>query len=375
MENKSIIRHATWLELFYDLIFVIVIAKITHVLAKLGSSDHGYIYYFKYLLMFLPVWWAWIGHTLYNNRFDIADNWQKVLTIFQLFAIIMLSFFIGPDFEKYYLGFTFSYVTIRYLLILMYWRSYYLHHHVKEVSKYFMIGFFIGTSISLSSVLFTGITKYIILYAGILFDFLIPIIGKKKIQSVAVDSHHLPERLGLMTIILLGESILSITNSLNVISSDWEARIVILLGYVLILGVFWLYFSFIEKDIQGIPMKHGQSLIYGHLPLYLSLGLIANLIYFSIPGHPIDNTVFSILVLSSMTLLLVSLQLIRISYLKHEPALRTLFFLVLKIGVLVAILSIGLPKIIVLTTCILLLLATYGLHHRSRKKLRLAVKH
>ena len=152
MKDKIIIRHATWMELFYDLIFVIAISKITHTLAKVGTDTHDLHYLGKYVLMFLPVWWAWIGHTLYNNRFDIGDRWQKVLTAFQLFAIILLSFFIDPDFEQYYLGFTLCYVAIRYALILMYWRSYHLHQQVRHVSRYFMVGFFIGASIVFYSV-------------------------------------------------------------------------------------------------------------------------------------------------------------------------------------------------------------------------------
>lgn len=369
MDGIDKIRHATWLELFYDLIFVIVISKITHVLVKVGDSDYFFQYFIKYVLMFLPVWWAWVGYTLYNNRFDIGDIVQKILTSLQLFAIIILSFFVDSDFDRHYFGFTISYVAIRYLLVGMYWRAYYIHSKLRKVSRYFMIGFLIGATISLSSILFSGVTKYIVLYAGIFIDFLVPIIGKQKIQSAPINSHHLPERLGLMTIILLGESIVSITNGVAIFSMEMEGLVTIVLGYTLLLSIFWLYFSFMEKEIHGIQLFHGQQLIYGHLPLYLSLGLIANVIYFSIPNHPILNDNFIILVITAMSLLVISLQLIRLNYVKHVKKWNTLILLSVKISLLLLMVFLDLSKMILIAGCIGILLITAFVHQKSRKQL------
>lgn len=63
------IRKATWLELFYDLIFVVATAKAVH---TLGHAHHGQIQletHFKYVLIMVPLWWAWTGHPLFANRY------------------------------------------------------------------------------------------------------------------------------------------------------------------------------------------------------------------------------------------------------------------------------------------------------------------
>jgi low temperature requirement protein LtrA len=50
------IQRATWMELFYDLVFVVT---------QLGnrlSTDHTFV------ALFIPVWWAWVGHTIYASE-------------------------------------------------------------------------------------------------------------------------------------------------------------------------------------------------------------------------------------------------------------------------------------------------------------------
>ena len=62
-------RRASWLELFFDLIFVAAVAQIGLPLGE-DYSLHGLV---RYALMFLLIWWAWLGHTMYSTRFDTDD--------------------------------------------------------------------------------------------------------------------------------------------------------------------------------------------------------------------------------------------------------------------------------------------------------------
>lgn len=59
-------RHATWLELFYDLVFVVAVFQVAHNL-YIDVSMTGF---FSFVFLFIPLWWAWIGTTFYANRFD-----------------------------------------------------------------------------------------------------------------------------------------------------------------------------------------------------------------------------------------------------------------------------------------------------------------
>jgi len=277
-------RKATWMELFFDLIFVVAIAKATHVL---GHPHDGHIaagFYLKFTLIIIPVWWAWTGHTLFANRFDTGETVYRILTLFQMLCAISLSVFINPDFDPNYQGFLLSYAAFRAALVLMYVRAAWTCPKSRRVSAYLAIGFGIGTSISLSSLFFDGNWKYVVLYAGIAFDLAVPLVGRARLKALPVEPHHLPERFALLAIIVLGESIVNLSISLE--ASSWNLDMVTagLAGFVLIAALWWVYFDTIETIVIGKSHGAGHAIIYGHLFVYAGMSMLANVLGYGI--HP-----------------------------------------------------------------------------------------
>jgi low temperature requirement protein LtrA len=58
------IRRATWMELFYDLVFVVAVTQLGNRL----STDHTFVGVLEFVALFIPVWWAWVGHTIYASE-------------------------------------------------------------------------------------------------------------------------------------------------------------------------------------------------------------------------------------------------------------------------------------------------------------------
>ena len=106
-------RKATWLELFYDLVFVVAIAKAVHTLGHVHDGHIAADTYGKYVLIMVPLWWAWTGHTLFSNRFDTDDTLQRLMTLAQMACAASMALFISTDFEPNYRGFLLSYVIAR----------------------------------------------------------------------------------------------------------------------------------------------------------------------------------------------------------------------------------------------------------------------
>ena len=68
-ERSDTGRGATWLELFFDLAFVLVVAELALALSKditLGGAR-------DFVVLFCASWWAWVSYTIYANRFDTDD--------------------------------------------------------------------------------------------------------------------------------------------------------------------------------------------------------------------------------------------------------------------------------------------------------------
>jgi low temperature requirement protein LtrA len=320
---STTVRKATWLELFFDLIFVVAVAQATH---ALGHVHHGHLEaasYLKYVLIMVPLWWAWTGHTLFANRYDTDDVVQRLFTLAQMACAISLSVFINPNFDPNYVGFLLSYATFRGLLVSMYWRAAMLLPERRQTALYLSKVFAGGVLISLSSLAFDGVWKYVVLYLGIAFDMTMALLGQRYLKAFPVDPHHLAERYGLFTIILLGESIVILASTFK--QTAWSGMVLTagISGFVLSASIWWMYFENLERYIYGHALKTGQTVIYLHLFIYIGLGGIANAIHFAIvPELTLYD--YKLLAGSSTVCFMLALQLLQLIHRPKENRRRLL---------------------------------------------------
>ncbi len=268
-------RHATWLELFYDLIYVIVIAKLTHMIGYAHDGHLDLSYFAKATVLFLPVWWCWIGHTMFANRFDQDDTTHRLLTLLQMFGAVMMAVFIERAFGEGALGFVLSYVGIRVVLVIMYLRVHAASKELRPITRLFATGFSLGILCWIASLFVDAPFSYAFWGIGLLIDFATPWVGQKRLANVSVHKEHLPERLGLLTIIILGESVLGIVTGIANIAWNSLNLLNLVSAFALLSSVWWLYFETLEHSLAGKMLRSGQLSIYGHLPLYIGLIMLS----------------------------------------------------------------------------------------------------
>jgi low temperature requirement protein LtrA len=103
-----------------------------------------------------------------------------------------------------------------------------------------------------------------------------PIIGSRSLARTPVHPSHLPERFGLLTLIVLGEAIVSVAvGTENLDLSQTLPLLAAIGGFAIAACLWWLYFSFFESVviIRGIRSVHLYN--YGHLPILLGLATVA----------------------------------------------------------------------------------------------------
>ncbi|MBT3306138.1 MAG: low temperature requirement protein A [Alphaproteobacteria bacterium] len=279
------IKRASWLELFFDLVFVFAIAKATHVLAYLHDGHVAWSQYGIFLLIMIPIWWAWTGHTMFATRFDTEDTGQRLLTLAQMLAAVFLAAFVNPDFDSNYHGFLFSYVAIRVLLIFMYARAASLLPEAGVISKRLSIGFSLGLLVALGSLFVDPPWRYVVLYTGFAIEIVSPLFSRKALKEIPVNAHHMPERFGLLTIILFGESVVAIAAKLGEQSWSPLTPLAAVNGFVVMTAAWWLYFDAHEERVIGQDLGAGQRILYGHLGIYCGLSILSAAIGFAISGE------------------------------------------------------------------------------------------
>lgn len=98
-------KKVTWLELFYDLLFVAAVSKATHVLLHVEHGSISWEHMEKFIMIFIPIWWAWVGQTVYNNRFGQDSITHRIFMILQLFFVLIMTASLNIDFDAYYVSF------------------------------------------------------------------------------------------------------------------------------------------------------------------------------------------------------------------------------------------------------------------------------
>jgi low temperature requirement protein LtrA len=178
-------------------------------------------------------------------------------------------------------GFALAYVGARVILIVMYLRA---RRHV-PATRQLVGGYVQGMSIAvvfwLVSVFVPEPYRYVLWAVGLIIDVYTPYRLRKIQATVPLDVAHLPERFGLFTILVLGESIAAIVAGLG--HEGWVAgpAVTAVLSVVVAAGLWWVYFDNLDGTV--VRRRAGQKTawkptvwIYGHLPL--AIGLMATAI-------------------------------------------------------------------------------------------------
>jgi low temperature requirement protein LtrA len=264
-------RKVTWLELFFDLIFVVAIAQLAHNFHEnfslVGLTQLG--------ILFIPVWWCWIGAVFYDTRFDNDGLVDRLITLMQMAIAASLAANIHHGLSSSAVGFTLSYVAFRGVLICQYLHAGYHVPQARLLTNWFAIGFALSLLFWLALVFVPTPWRFILWGLGVLMDFATPLSAGKRVAEVPPNMAHTTERIGLFTIIVLGESIVSVVSGVSELAWTPTSVAIALLGLSIAFSFWWMYFDTVDNSpllaMRKGKMKIALTWLYSHLPLAVGL--------------------------------------------------------------------------------------------------------
>ncbi len=274
-------RHATWLELFYDLVYVVAIAVLAHQL----SDDVSIQGLAVFVGLFIPVWWSWAGYTIFSTRFGEDDNFQRGMILLQMLASAAMAVQLPQAFGSGSAGFAVAYVATRATLIVLYFRAREQYPEANRLTAFLLAGYTAGASLWLISIWLDAPLRYIFWAVGIFIEFATFILARKVARQFPVHTVHLPERVGLFTIIVLGESILAIIMGVGDVNWNPLAVVAAFTGFAIVTSIWWNYFGYVDRAVLECSLGNGQAYMFMHLPMLL--GLIAMRVGI---GHIIEDS-------------------------------------------------------------------------------------
>lgn len=270
-------RAATPLELLFDLIFVVAIATAGQQLHHAMIEGHLWHALPTYCMVFFALWWAWMNFTWFASAYDNDDTLYRCLTFVQIAGSLVMAAGIPAVFQQHNFDvIIIGYVIMRLALVTQ-WIRVAKHDPERKVTAYryaigivlVQLGWLIG---NFSSIHMTTWLFLILVF----FELAVPFYAEKH-ATTPWHPHHIVERYGLLTIIVLGESIIgSFAATQEAFSNrviNYQEVFLIIGGLLMMFAMWWVYFDRSDHHHQrrGVqPFLWG----YGHFFIFISIAVL-----------------------------------------------------------------------------------------------------
>ncbi|MFF9900538.1 low temperature requirement protein A [Streptomyces longispororuber] len=266
-------RAATPLELFFDLCFVVAVAQagvgLVHAVAE-GHAGEGVL---NYAMVFFAVWWAWMNFTWFASAYDNDDALYRVVTLLQIAGVLVLAAGVSKAFEDHqFLAVWLGYLIMRLALITQWLRAAASTTGAERRTALRYAG-----GVALCQVGWLGL---LVLPEGARpWTFLVMAVAEMAVPTLAERArttpwhpHHIAERYGLFTIIVLGETIAAATvavkSALDENDALGELLPIAVGGLLLVFAAWWIYFvvpihGHLRSNRQAFLWGYGHYLVFG----------------------------------------------------------------------------------------------------------------
>ncbi len=258
-------RHATWFELFFDLVFAAAVSRLGAALARDPSAP----VFGRFVGLLTVIIWAWVLYTLYANRFDTDDLIFRLAKSAAMLAIAAIAVNLPRAMAGHggAVGFAEGYVVVRGLLIALYGRAWF---HVRgdgrRLAGVYLVGYGATTLLWLASIFTPSPVREVMWAAAMIIDLVVPVRAWRTLRGASVVISHLVERFGTFFIIVLGESVSAAVAGVAGFEFTIESWLVAGLCFVVILSQWWIYFDLADTSVVGRGAL-GLVFVYAHFSL------------------------------------------------------------------------------------------------------------
>ncbi len=267
-------RTVSVLELFYDLVYVAVIGQAAHHLAEHVSGRAVA----EFAIVFALIWIAWVNGSVYLELHGREDGRTRNVVFVQMGVLVLLAVFTADAANGSGRSFALVYATF---LAFSAWLWYAVRRqdrrgHVEflGVAGRYLVGMVVAAVAVLASA-FLPAGPRLIVWASVAIGWALTFVllarSGTAMSRAMPPTHSLVERLGLFTIIVLGEVVFGVVDGLS--SSEGEAKTITTGMFALTIGFgfWWIYF-----DLVGGRLPHGEGSstvrwLLSHLPITLSI--------------------------------------------------------------------------------------------------------
>ena len=288
----TLIKHkrVEFSELFYDLVFVFAISKVTTLIDHLHNGILTWNSFLDFFIAILVLIDSWMIQTDYTNRYGKNSLFNMVIMFIKMGLLLFIANMIGPDWQQYFHYLCWAIGTLTLTLFFQYLVEFF-RKSTDDVERESIKGFLWITGLGSLGVYLAALlpiyVRVYIFFASILFIFIMPSILLNKDKHYQVNLPHLIERISLLVIITFGEMITNLANFFTIENFS----IYSVLYLIIIISLFLFYFGQFDHAIDEKSNQKGLFLIYSHYPIFI--GLMMMTVSMSFLQNPEANRLFA----------------------------------------------------------------------------------
>ncbi|MFJ9868404.1 low temperature requirement protein A [Streptomyces sp. NPDC101165] len=271
-------RVSSPLELFFDLCFVVAIAQagvqLVHAVAG-GHAGNGIL---NYAMVFFAIWWAWMNFTWFASAYDNDDALYRVVTLVQIAGVLVLAAGVSRAFEHHdYLVVWLGYAIMRLAMVAQWLRA---ARSAEGPERTAALRYACGVLLCqvgwLGLILLPEPARLWVFLVMVVAELSVPVYAERA-RVTSWHPHHIAERYGLFTIIVLGETIAAATVAVKSALDEHDALGELLPiaagGLLIVFAAWWIYFV---VPIHGHLRSSRQAFLwgYGHYLIFASAAAI-----------------------------------------------------------------------------------------------------
>ena len=286
-------RRTSYLELFFDLVFVFAITEVTTMIL---DEDGGFL---RAALILALIWWAWSTYAWLTNAIDVEQTAVRLAVLIAAGASFFMAVSVPQAFGATGLWFASTYLVVRLLMLTLYLLG--ARHDPERRGAMARLApwFLAGPLLVLAGGVLDEPARTILWTASLAVD----VSGTFRAASGGwrVSPAHFAERYGLFIIIALGESMVAIGATAAGHPIEGTLVVAVTLAMAGAMALWWAYFDFAARGMErALRAAHGRArsdlardlFTILHYPLALGIILYAVAAKTTVahPSEPLSQT-------------------------------------------------------------------------------------
>jgi low temperature requirement protein LtrA len=266
-------KRVTWVELFFDLVFVFAVTQVSSLL----HEEHSWAGVGRAVIVFVPMYWAWVGTSMHGNLHDVDRPRDRIGVFAVGLCGLLMTVAVPAAYGSRGLLFGASYWAARAVLFPLVQRTY------RGIGfNSYTAGATISGPLMLLGGLVHGPARVTAWSIAAAVDLFVPYLARRRLARVPFEPSHLSERYAGFVIIALGESVVDTGITAADLPLTTPRIFAVAVAFALACALWWVYFALaataIRSALQSAPVAIEAIrpvLPYGHLGFIVGIIAVA----------------------------------------------------------------------------------------------------